>query len=150
MRALVQRVSEAAVSVDNTVTGRIGSGLLILVGIKQGDTEDHVTPLVQKITALRIFEDAQGKMNRDVRDIGGALLIVSQFTLYAETKKGNRPSYSRAARAEQAEPLYESFIRKCRATGLTVATGIFGAKMKVTLVNEGPVTILCETDYLSA
>lgn len=148
MRALVQRVSEASVSADRITTGRIGHGLLVLLGIKQDDTEHQAEYLARKVVALRIFDDENGRMNRDIKSTGGELLIVSQFTLYADTRKGNRPSYAHAAASAMASPLYEAFVKHCRATGVPVATGVFGAEMRVSLVNEGPVTILCETDYL--
>ena len=147
MRALVQRVSEASVTVDNVVVGQIGVGLLVLLGVRTGDTEKQAEQLAAKVSHLRIFNDAEGKMNRSVQDVSGAVLVISQFTLYADTGKGHRPSYSNAARADIAEPLYEAFVKNCRAIGLPVATGIFGADMKVGLVNDGPVTILCEIDY---
>jgi len=149
MRALVQRVSEAAVSVNNVIAGRIEHGLLVLLGIKHDDSEQQAGYLARKVIGLRIFEDENGKMNRDVREVKGEILIVSQFTLYADTSKGNRPSYSNAAKAERAEPLYESFVKHCRECGVGVSTGVFGAEMQVALVNEGPVTILCETDHLT-
>ncbi len=123
-------------------TGCIGVGLLILVGIEGGDTEDDLEWLATKVIGMRIFSDAEGKMNRDVREVGGEILVVSQFTLHASTKKGNRPSFIRAARPEQAVPLYEAFKSKVgRALGRAVASGEFGADMKVELVNDGPVTI---------
>ncbi len=147
MRALVQRVSEASVTVDNVVVGQIGVGLLVLLGVRANDTDKQAEQLAAKVAGLRIFNDADGKMNRNVQEIAGSILIVSQFTLYADTGKGHRPSYSNAASAAIAEPLYEAFVKNCRAIGLPVATGIFGAHMKVHLVNDGPVTILCEIDY---
>lgn len=149
MRALVQRVSKAAVSVENVTAGRIEHGLLVLLGVKHDDTEREAGYLARKVIGLRIFEDENGKMNRDVRDVKGEILIVSQFTLYADTSKGNRPSYSSAAKTERAEPLYEAFVKHCRECGIGVSTGVFGAEMQVALVNEGPVTILCETDHLT-
>ena len=148
MRALVQRVSEASVSVDGVIVGRIGRGLLVLLGVKEDDTEEQTGDLVRKLMALRIFDDKNGKMNQNIRDVGGQLMIISQFTLYANTRKGSRPSYSSAAKAEAAQPLYEMFVRRCRDTGVLVATGVFGAAMRVGLVNEGPVTIMVETEYL--
>lgn len=147
MRALVQRVSEASVSVDNAITGQIGLGLLVLLGIHSFDTEREAEFLAKKVGNLRIFQDENGKMNRDIFAVRGELLVVSQFTLYGDTRKGNRPSFENAAKAETARPLYECFVNHCRKTGIRVATGIFGAEMRVGLVNEGPVTILCETDY---
>lgn len=146
MRIVIQRVSEAAVVIDGVVNGAIGKGLLVLAGIEGDDTADDVNWLVQKLVQMRIFQDAEGKMNASLMDIDGELLIISQFTLHASTKKGNRPGFSRAARPEQAIPLYELFIRECEtATGKKVATGIFGADMKVSLVNDGPVTITMDS-----
>jgi D-tyrosyl-tRNA(Tyr) deacylase len=142
MRILIQRVSRASVTVEGRETGCIGVGLLVLVGIEGGDTEDDVAWLATKVIGMRIFSDAEGKMNRDVREVGGEILVVSQFTLHASTKKGNRPSFIRAARPEQAIPLYEAFKSKVGlALGRPVASGEFGADMKVELVNDGPVTI---------
>ena len=146
MRLVIQRVSEASVTVDGTVTGRIGTGLMILCGIELDDTSEDIAWLVPKVTQMRIFSDAEGKMNLSVKDIAGGLLIVSQFTLHASTKKGNRPSFIRAARPEQAIPLYEQFIRELETdTGRTVERGIFGADMKVALINDGPVTIVIDS-----
>jgi D-tyrosyl-tRNA(Tyr) deacylase len=146
MRALVQRVSEAKVTVEGQVSGEIGRGLLIFLGVKHNDTEEHANQLASKVIQLRIFPDAEGKMNHSVLDTRGDLLIVSQFTLYGETRKGNRPSYSQAAPPELAEPLYNYFVKICRGKGLHVATGIFRAHMKVLLVNDGPVTLLCHAE----
>lgn len=146
MRIVIQRVSEAAVVIDGVVNGAIGKGLLVLAGIEGDDTTDDVNWLVQKLVQMRIFQDAEGKMNASLMDVDGELLIISQFTLHASTKKGNRPGFSRAARPEQAIPLYELFIRECEtAIGKKVATGIFGADMKVSLVNDGPVTITMDS-----
>lgn len=147
MRALVQRVSEASVEVDNAVMGQIAHGLLVLLGVRTSDTPAQAKQLAAKVAGLRIFNDRDGKMNRSVQDVEGEILVVSQFTLYADTRKGHRPSYSDAAKSSLAEPLYETFVKDCREIGLRVATGVFGADMKVRLINEGPVTILCETDY---
>ncbi len=142
MRILLQRVTEASVTIDGTCTARIGKGLLILVGIEEADTREDIDWLTGKIARLRIFPDEAGVMNRSIQDIDGEALVVSQFTLHASTKKGNRPSYIRAARPERAIPLYEAFIRSLEAAlGKPVATGCFGADMKVGLVNDGPVTI---------
>ncbi|MDA3924901.1 MAG: D-aminoacyl-tRNA deacylase [Kiritimatiellae bacterium] len=143
MKALIQRVSEASVEVDGKVVAQIEQGLLILLGVTLSDGSAEVDRLVRKIPALRIFEDAGGNMNCSVEDIGGSVIIVSQFTLYASTKKGNRPGFSNAAPPEQAEPLYEELVAKLRSVmGVNrVGTGIFGAHMKVRLLNDGPVTI---------
>ena len=146
MRALVQRVAWAKVTVDGETVGEIGPGLLVLLGVTHHDTEAEARKLAQKIAKLRIFNDDAGKMNRSVKDVGGAALVVSQFTLYAETSGGNRPSYIQAARPEQATPLYETFSELLRLEGLTVANGIFGADMDVELLNRGPVTIWLDTD----
>ncbi len=144
MRALVQRVQSASVTVDSEITGQIGPGLLVLVCAMQDDTDDLAPRLAQKIAKLRIFNDEQGKMNRSVLDIGGSALVVSQFTLAADTK-GNRPGFSRAAPPERGRDLYEKFSAALAATGMPVANGIFGADMKVALVNDGPVTIWLDT-----
>jgi len=141
MRALLQRVSEAAVSTDGTVIGRTGPGLLILVCAMDGDTEMQAEHLASKISKLRIFKDEAGKMNRSVRDIDGTALVVSQFTLAADTSRGNRPGFSAAARPEEGERLYELFCCKLREAGVPCETGAFGADMAVTLTNDGPVTI---------
>lgn len=142
MRLVLQRVSSASVAIAGQITGQIGTGLLILIGIEGEDTAEDAACLVQKVTQMRIFSDAEGKMNLSVKDIGGELLVVSQFTLHASTKKGNRPSFIRAARPEHAIPLYEQFLALLEAEmGKPVARGIFGADMQVALVNDGPVTI---------
>jgi D-aminoacyl-tRNA deacylase len=146
MRALVQRVSKAKVVVGDTVIGQIGRGLLIFLGVRHNDTEAQAEHLAQKVVQLRIFPDEAGKMNRSVNDILGELLIVSQFTLYGDTRKGNRPSYSEAARPDSAERLYEYFVRVCRDKGVPVATGVFQAHMEVHLVNDGPVTLMCYSE----
>jgi D-tyrosyl-tRNA(Tyr) deacylase len=146
MRALVQRVSEASVLVDSSTVGQIQKGLLIFLGIRQDDTEAQAEQLATKIALLRIFPDSDGKMNLSLRDISGEMLIVSQFTLYGDTRKGNRPSYLDAAKPEKALALYECFIEKCRSKGFSVATGVFQAHMEVQLINEGPVTIWCDTE----
>ena len=146
MRAVIQRVKEASVSIRGSVTGKISQGLLILVGIEESDTAEDVDWLTGKIARLRVFNDAQDVMNLSVRDINGDILVVSQFTLHASTRKGNRPSYIRAARPETAIPLYDQFVRKMEAeTGKQVKTGEFGAMMEVSLINDGPVTILIDT-----
>lgn len=145
MRAVVQRVREARVEVDGAVTGQIGQGLMILLGVSKEDTAAQAEWLVSKIVGLRIFEDEAGKMNRSVEDIRGGLLIVSQFTLYGDTRKGKRPSFDQAAPAETARSLYERFLELARGTGLEVGTGVFQAEMQVHLINDGPVTLICET-----
>ena len=142
MRALVQRVREARVTVDGRVTGAIGPGLLVLAGMAADDTPDDRAWLVRKIVQMRIFDDDAGVMNRSVQEVGGAILAVSQFTLYASTRKGNRPSYSAAAPPEQAAPAFAAFVDALAAAlGRPVPTGVFGAHMEVALVNDGPVTI---------
>ena len=148
MRAVLQRVNHGKVTVEGEVTGEIASGLVILLGITHTDTQENVQKLASKITKLRIFSDDQGKMNLSIKDVGGEVLVISQFTLYADSKKGNRPSYIEAARPEQATPLYEQFCETLRQEGLTVATGVFGADMNVELLNQGPVTIILDTDHL--
>ncbi len=146
MRALIQRVSEASVTVDDEITGEIGAGLLILICAMQGDSEAEADTLAAKISKLRIFQDEAGKMNRSVLDISGAALVVSQFTLAADTRRGNRPGFSTAARPEDGKRLYEYFAEQLRALAVPVATGRFGADMKVRLLNDGPVTIWMDTD----
>jgi D-aminoacyl-tRNA deacylase len=141
VKALLQRVSEASVEVDGRVVGAIGKGLLALLGVEAGDGAAEADRLARKVAALRIFEDGAGKMNRSVLEVGGSLLVVSQFTLLADLGKGNRPSFIAAALPAVAEPLYEHFCAHLRAQGLPVATGRFGARMAVRLVNDGPVTI---------
>ena len=144
MRVLLQRVSEASVSIAGRVVGAIGPGLVLLVGFTHADTVAEVRWLTDKVVGLRVFNDAAGKMNCDVAAAGGAVLAVSQFTLYGDTAKGRRPSFIDAARPETASPLYESFLAALRAAGLTVASGEFGADMQVSLVNDGPVTLMLE------
>jgi D-aminoacyl-tRNA deacylase len=149
MRLLIQRVSEASVRVDGRVTGEIGRGLLVLVGITHDDTEMIEDRMVEKLVKLRIFSDDEGKMNKSVIDVGGGVLAVSQFTLYADAKNGNRPSYTNAARPEHAAPAFDRFVAKLAAKlGKPVATGVFGADMKVSLVNDGPVTIWLDSAEL--
>ena len=146
MRAVIQRVKEASVKVDGKVTGAIDNGLLILVGIEDADTQEDIEWLTKKIVGLRIFDDENGVMNLSVMDIAGGLLAVSQFTLMASTKKGNRPSYIRASKGEYAEPMYEKFCQALeKESGKKVEKGIFGADMKVSLLNDGPVTIIMDT-----
>ena len=144
MRAVIQRVAEARVAVDEKTVGEIGPGLCILLGIGKDDTEASANALADKIKNLRIFEDGQGKMNRSVIDCGGELLVVSQFTLYGDCRKGNRPSFTDAAPPAQAERLYQHFSQRLRDQGLKVANGQFQAQMKVLLVNDGPVTLFLE------
>lgn len=146
MRALLQRVSEASVSVGGVQVGSIGPGLLILLGVAPADDAATADRLADKVAKLRIFADADGRMNLDVAAAGGAALVVSQFTLYADTRRGNRPGFSAAALPDRAEPLYERFCDRLRARGLTVALGRFGAEMSVHLVNDGPVTIWLDSD----
>ena len=144
MRALVQRVSRASVTVDESIVGEINAGLLVLLGVGREDTEKAADYLVEKIIGLRIFEDDAGKMNRSLLDVGGELLVVSQFTLAADGRKGRRPSFDRAAAPEVAEPLVEHFVQALRDLGVTTATGRFGAMMQVELVNDGPATFVLE------
>lgn len=144
MKAVVQRVSEASVDVDGTRIGEIGEGVLILVCAMQGDSEVNADKLAAKIAKLRIFRDDEGRMNRSLSDIGGSALIVSQFTLSADTSRGNRPGFSTAASPSEGERLYEYFITRMQAEGIAVQTGKFGADMKVRLLNDGPVTIPME------
>lgn len=148
MRALIQRVSHASVHVEGEVTGAIERGLLVLLGIGQGDGEAQVRMLVEKIVHLRIFEDEAGKMNRSLLDIGGEVLVVSQFTLYADVRRGRRPGFTDAAPPSIAEPLCERFKEVAASYGLTVAGGVFGAHMGVELVNDGPVTIWLDSNEL--
>jgi D-tyrosyl-tRNA(Tyr) deacylase len=145
MRAVVQRVSSARVRVDNVVIGEIGTGLLVLLGVTHDDSAEQGDWLAEKLVGLRIFEDEAGKMNRSLDEIGGAMLIVSQFTLYGDCRKGRRPSFIDAARPEVAIPLYEAFIQYVRALGVPVATGQFGAMMQVELTNDGPVTLIVDS-----
>jgi D-tyrosyl-tRNA(Tyr) deacylase len=149
LRALIQRVTRASVSINGQVTGQIGHGLVILVGIAHEDTRDDATVLVNKIADLRVFGDSDGKMNVSLLDIGGQALVISQFTLYADTRKGRRPSYNGAARPETAIPLYESFVLAFRERGIHVETGEFGADMTVDIQNSGPVTLMLESDMKS-
>jgi D-tyrosyl-tRNA(Tyr) deacylase len=146
MRAVVQRVSRCRVTVESNVIGEIGAGLLVLLGVSRTDTEAAADYLVEKIVGLRIFEDAEGKMNLSVQDAGGSVLVVSQFTLYGDVRRGKRPSFDAAARPEEAKRLYEYFVDKVRAAGLSCETGKFQAMMEVELVNSGPVTILLDSE----
>ena len=144
MKVLLQRCKNASVTVDGQVTGKIENGYLLLVGITTTDTEKEINYLVEKVVGLRLFEDAEGKMNHSIEQVQGSILSVSQFTLYADTRKGRRPSFTDAARPEMAKPLWELFNEKLLARGLQVETGVFGAMMDVTLTNDGPVTIMLE------
>ncbi len=146
MRAVIQRVLESSVTIDGEIVSRIGPGLLVLLGIEEADTSADVEWLVAKIAKMRIFPDSEGKMNLSVAETGGKILMVSQFTLHASTKKGNRPSFIRAAAPDHSEPLYEAFCAAmAREIGKPVARGVFGGDMKVALVNDGPVTILIDS-----
>jgi D-aminoacyl-tRNA deacylase len=144
MKAVVQRASRASVRVGEEVAGEIGAGLCVLLGVARGDGPAEASRLAEKVARLRIFEDDEGRFDRSLLDTGGAALVVSQFTLLADTAKGNRPSFTEAAPPEEAEPLYEDFCEELRQLGVAVATGVFGARMSVELVNQGPVTIVLE------
>ncbi len=144
MKLVIQRVTHAKVTVEGKVTGEIEKGFLVLVGIKQGDTKQQADYLVRKLCNLRVFSDENGKMNLSIKDVNGSLLIVSQFTLYGDCKDGNRPSFIQAAKPDEAIPLYEYFCDKCSENEIKVEKGIFGADMKVELLNDGPVTIVIE------
>lgn len=146
MRAILQRVSEASVTIDGQVNGSIQLGLMILLGVEEADTEEDLEWLVRKISNMRIFQDEEGKMNQSILDVQGEALVVSQFTLHASTKKGNRPSFIKAAKPDHSEPLYEKFVDELgKIIGKPCATGKFGADMKVALVNDGPVTIMIDS-----
>ena len=146
MRVVVQRVKHASVTINGTVNGKINNGFLVLLGVQSTDSEQDVDYLVKKVTNLRIFSDKNDKMNLSLKDVNGELLIVSQFTLYANCKEGNRPSFVEAAKPDVAIPLYEYFISECRKIIPVVETGIFGADMKVDLLNDGPVTIIMDSE----
>ncbi|AYM03182.1 D-aminoacyl-tRNA deacylase [Levilactobacillus yiduensis] len=146
MRVLLQRVRQSSVLVDGAVKGAIAQGYLLLVGAEDSDTSEQIDYLVHKITKLRVFEDEAGKMNKSIEDVDGSILSVSQFTLYANTKKGNRPSFVAAGDPQHAEQIYNEFNEKLAATGRHVETGVFGADMRVALINDGPVTIWFDTD----
>ncbi len=150
MRACIQRVSEARVTADGVVSGEIGRGFVVLLGVGAHDSADEVIWLADKVVGLRIFEDDAGKMNRSLADVGGAMLVVSQFTLYGDCRKGRRPSFIDAAAPELAERLYEEFVARVRAAGITVATGRFREHMMVSLVNDGPVTLWIDTADVKA
>lgn len=145
MRAVVQRVSSAQVTVAGEVVGRIERGFLVLLGVKDTDTSDDAIYLAKKVAGLRVFEDAAGKMNLGLEEVGGAMLVVSQFTLYGDVRKGRRPSFESAMPPEEAERVYDAFVAEARKTGISVATGRFRATMKVTSLNDGPVTILLDS-----
>ncbi len=148
MRAVVQRVDRAKVTVDGNIAGEISKGLMVLVGVVEGDTEKDAQYLADKVTGLRIFEDEAGKMNLSIKDIGGEILSISQFTLYGDCRKGKRPSFDKAAKPEIAIVLYEKFNELCRQQDIKVETGIFGAHMLVELANNGPVTILLDSSKM--
>lgn len=145
MKVVIQRSKQASVTVDGNVTGAIDKGYVLLVGITHTDTAEDIAYCAKKVAELRLWEDAEGKMNRSILEVGGDILSVSQFTLYAETKKGRRPSFTTAARPEQAKPMWDEFNEALREFGLRVETGIFGAMMDVALVNDGPVTIIVDS-----
>ncbi len=146
MRAVIQRVTQASCTVDGSITGEIGIGFLVLLGIEDADTDEDLQWLAQKIASMRIFGDENGLMNKALADINGDILLISQFTLFAQTKKGNRPGFIRAARPDKAIPMYEAMIKELeKLTGKKVATGVFGADMKISLLNDGPVTIIMDT-----
>src|SRR5579862_293740 len=145
MRAILQRVTRASVEVDGAIVGEIGAGLMVLLGVTKTDTAANADALMTKIVNLRIFADEAGKMNRSLIEAGGAMLVVSQFTLYGDCRKGRRPSFDAAAPAEQARALYEHFVATARATGIKIETGVFQASMAVSLVNDGPVTLIVES-----
>src|SRR3970040_1372235 len=148
MRAVVQRVSRAQVRVGGDPKGAVGRGMVVLLGVGRNDSAEAAAYLAEKVANLRIFEDEQGKMTRSLVETGGEALVISQFTLYGDARKGRRPGFDRAAPPEQAEPLYEQFVRELIARGIRVSTGVFQARMQVELVNDGPVTILLDSDRL--
>ena len=148
MRAVVTRVNYASVTIGGEVVGSIEKGFLVLLGVKVGDTKAQADKIAEKICGLRVFEDDAGKMNRSLADVGGKLLIVSQFTLYGNCKHGRRPEFLQAAKSEEAVPLYEYFLDLCRGKGFPVETGVFGADMKVLSENDGPVTLILDTETL--
>ena len=145
MRAVIQRVTQAYVTIDSEIVGKIGPGLLVLLGVTHGDTAPDARWLAEKSVSLRLFNDADGKMNLGLMDVGGSVLVVSQFTLYGDAQKGRRPSFIAAARPEQAIPLYEAFVNGIKALGVPVETGRFGATMAVELINDGPVTLILDS-----
>ena len=145
MRVIIQRTKQASVSIEESTVGEITHGFVLLVGIEEEDQQEDIDYLVRKISKMRIFEDTQGKMNLSIEDVGGEILSISQFTLHADTKKGNRPSFIKAAKPDIAIPIYDAFNNQLRASGITVQTGTFGADMQVSLVNDGPVTIIIDS-----
>ena len=151
MRFVIQRVTEASCTVDGTVTGQIGKGFLVLIGVAEDDTEETADKLLKKMLGLRIFEDQEGKTNLSLKDVGGALLMISQFTLYADCRKGNRPSFTRAGNPEKAERLYEYLLKRAveEAPDIPVERGIFGAEMKIALLNDGPFTLILDSEDLA-
>ena len=149
MRFVVQRVTHASVTVDDNVIGKIGQGFMVLIGVSDEDTKETADKMVKKLLGLRIFEDENGKTNLDIHTVGGSLLLISQFTLYADCKHGNRPSFIKAGKPDMANEMYEYIIAKCREQVETVETGEFGADMKVELLNDGPFTILLDSDQLA-
>ena len=149
MRFVVQRVTHASVTVDGNVIGKIGQGFMVLIGVSDEDTKETADKMVKKLLGLRIFEDENGKTNLDIHTVGGSLLLISQFTLYADCKHGNRPSFIKAGKPDMAHEMYEYIIAKCREQVETVETGEFGADMKVELLNDGPFTILLDSDQLA-
>lgn len=148
MRAVIQKVKKASVSVDNKLVSEIGSGFMILLGVKDTDKEEDIDYIKKKISKLRIFEDNEGKMNLSLKDVGGEILMVSQFTLYGDARKGNRPSFSQSAKADKAEKYYEILINQLKDEGFEVKTGIFQTHMEVSLVNDGPVTIILDSERI--
>lgn len=145
MRLVIQRSKDASVTVDNKVVGKIDSGLVILVGFTEGDNEEIIDKMINKVINLRIFDDENGVMNKSLLDVGGSILSISQFTLYADTKKGRRPSYIKALRGEESTVLYDKWNQNLIKTGIIIETGIFGADMKVSLINDGPITIVMDS-----
>lgn len=148
MKFLIQRVSEAAVQVDDKEIGRISKGFMVLIGIAQDDTKEIADKMIDKMIRLRIFEDENGKTNLSLKDVGGSLLLISQFTLYADTRHGNRPGFTHAGKPDMAKPMFDYIVGKAKESGIPVETGEFGADMKVSLVNDGPFTILLESEAL--
>lgn len=148
MRFVIQRVKHASVTVENAMIGEIGQGFLVLIGVADGDTKEIADKMIKKLIGMRIFQDENDKTNLALSDVGGELLLVSQFTLYADCKKGNRPSFTKAGAPDMANDMYEYIIAQCRATGIPVATGSFGADMKVELLNDGPFTILLDSEEI--